>query len=156
VRGIAVVERLRGSGGTEFGVPGSIAKAEHEPLDARELKRQLALLRATWAVFDRIAAGAVGVELTKGPRGGGRELPKIIDHVREAEIAYLAQLGSRAPEDPELLRRAFTAALTAVATGQPVADPRNTKKPWPPRYTIRRSAWHVLDHAWEIEDRCTG
>jgi hypothetical protein len=24
---------------------------------------------------------------------------------------------------------------------------------WPPRYFVRRVAWHVLDHAWEIEDR---
>jgi hypothetical protein len=23
----------------------------------------------------------------------------------------------------------------------------------PPRYAIRRIAWHVLDHAWEIEDK---
>ena len=24
---------------------------------------------------------------------------------------------------------------------------------WPWRYVVRRIAWHVLDHAWEIEDR---
>ena len=24
---------------------------------------------------------------------------------------------------------------------------------WPPRYAARRLAWHVLDHAWEIEDK---
>ena len=52
-----------------------------------------------------------------------------------------------------LLRRAFAEALTAVATGQPLDNPRNTRKPWTPRYAVRRSAWHVLDHAWEIEDR---
>ena len=28
------------------------------------------------------------------------------------------------------------------------ADPK-----WPVRYWIRRTAWHVLDHAWEIEDK---
>ncbi|MBA2632867.1 MAG: hypothetical protein H0U86_07720 [Chloroflexi bacterium] len=161
VRGVKVVERLTGGGGTEFGVPGSMAKSERDPLDAHDLKRMLALLRASWAVFDRVAAGAVGVELLKGPRGGGRDLPKIIGHVPEAEVAYLAQLGSRSPaaadEDPgrpmALLRRTFTDALTAIATGHPVADPRNTQKPWPPRYAVRRSAWHVLDHAWEIQDR---
>jgi hypothetical protein len=26
---------------------------------------------------------------------------------------------------------------------------------WPPRYASRRLIWHVLDHAWEIEDRAT-
>jgi hypothetical protein len=24
---------------------------------------------------------------------------------------------------------------------------------WPVRYAARRIAWHVLDHAWEIEDK---
>jgi hypothetical protein len=24
---------------------------------------------------------------------------------------------------------------------------------WAPRYLIRRTAWHVLDHAWELEDK---
>ena len=27
------------------------------------------------------------------------------------------------------------------------------RAPWPPRYAARRLIWHVLDHAWEIEDR---
>jgi hypothetical protein len=46
-------------------------------------------------------------------------------------------------------------ALAARVQGKPVADPRETKRPWSPRYFARRSAWHVLDHAWEIEDRST-
>ncbi len=44
-------------------------------------------------------------------------------------------------------------ALTARARGKPIADPRQTKRPWSPRYYTRSSAWHALDHAWEIEDR---
>ena len=24
---------------------------------------------------------------------------------------------------------------------------------WPALFAVRRSAWHALDHAWEIEDR---
>lgn len=32
--------------------------------------------------------------------------------------------------------------------GAPVVE-----KGWPPRYAARRIAWHVLDHAWQIEDR---
>ena len=27
---------------------------------------------------------------------------------------------------------------------------------WPVRYAFRRIAWHVLDHAWEIEDKSDG
>ena len=160
-RGLDVLERIKGDGGTEFGVPGKRAASEDEPVSAADLRRLLALLQASWTAFDGAAKKAVGVELTKGPRGGGRELPKIIEHVRDAEVAYLGQLGSRAPAAADetdakpmaLLRRAFAEALTAVATGEPLENPRNTRKPWTPRYTVRRSAWHVLDHAWEIEDR---
>lgn len=160
-RGLDVVERIRGDGGTEFGVPGKPAASEDEPVSAADLRRLRALLHASWTIFDAAAEKAVGVELTKGPRGGGRELPKIVEHVREAEVAYVGQLGSRAPasadEDPAkpmaLLRRAFAHTLTAVCTGEPVKNPRNTRKPWSPRYAVRRAAWHVLDHAWEIEDR---
>ncbi|HYI66778.1 MAG TPA: hypothetical protein VEW95_07645 [Candidatus Limnocylindrales bacterium] len=160
-RGLDVVQRITGDGGTEFGVPGKPAASENEPVSAADLKRLLALLQASWAVFDAAAKKAIGVELTKGPRGGGRELPKIIEHVREAEVAYLGQLGSRAPTAADeaaakpmaKLRRTFADAMTAVATGKPIKDPRNTRKPWTPRYTVRRSAWHVLDHAWEIQDR---
>ena len=164
VTGLDVVERLRGGSGTEFGVPGAWTKSESDPVNAAERRRLIGLLEAAWATFDSSAKKAVGVELTKGPRGGGRELSKIIGHVREAEAAYLGQLGSRPPpaggEDPKrpmaLLRAAFVTALEDAVAGRPFANPRNTKRPWSVRYTIRRSAWHVLDHAWEIEDRSSG
>jgi hypothetical protein len=162
-RGLEVVERLKGDGGTEFGVPGKPAAAEDEAITASDLRRLIAILRASWSIFDAAAKKAVGVELTKGPRGGGRDLPKIIEHVREAEVAYLGQLGSRAPAAADesdakpmaLLRRAFTDALTAIVAGQPTENPRNTRKPWTPRYAVRRATWHVLDHAWEIQDRAS-
>ncbi|MGI8998193.1 MAG: hypothetical protein ACR2GO_00560 [Candidatus Limnocylindria bacterium] len=112
----------------------------------------LALLRAAWATFDAAAAGAAGVSLRLGPRGGGRQVPKIIDHVREAESAYLGQLGSRLPNASEL-HDAFADAVTARAACEPPAQPNRVTKPWSPRYAVRRAAWHVLDHAWEIEDR---
>ena len=161
---LEIVERLKGGSGTEFGVPGASAKGEAKPVTPAELERLVALLRASWAAFDAAHGRAVGVELTTGPRGGGRELEKIVGHVREAEAAYLGQLGSRPPnaadEDPEkpmaLLRTALVSALEDAAAGRPFANPRNTKRPWSVSYTIRRAAWHVLDHAWEIEDRSAG
>ncbi len=161
VAGLEVVQRLRGDGGTEFGVPGKPAQAEEEHLSAKDLDRFAALLRASWAIFDAAARTAEGVRLTVGPRGGGRTRAKVIDHVREAEVAYLWKLGSRAPaasdepasEPMKRLRRTFLDALTAVATGEEPADPSGARTRWPPRYAVRRSAWHVLDHAWELEDR---
>lgn len=158
---LEVVERLRGGSGTDFGVPGEAPKADDGPLGASELRRQQDLLKASWAAFDRALKAADGVELTKGPRGGGRDQDKMTGHVLDAEHAYLGQLGSRSPKGPfddvmaemRAVRATAQEVLAARVSGKPVADPRNTKKPWLPRYFVRRSAWHALDHAWEIEDR---
>lgn len=158
---VEIVERLKGDGTTEFGAPGAPAAAEADPIPPDDLDRLLALLQAAWATFDDAAARAEGVTLTTGPRGGGRALEKIVGHVRDAEVAYLSKLGSRSPkadeEDPAapmaLLRATFVDALAAVSRGEPVADPSRTRTTWPPRYAVRRAAWHVLDHAWELEDR---
>jgi hypothetical protein len=153
---LEVVERLKGNATTEFGAPGVSLKADDRPLDTKELKRQTAILEASWRAFDRAAEGACGIPLTKGPRGGGRDLPKMTEHVAGAEQAYLSALGSRAPGKPEALRQTVVAALAARAAGKPVADPNKVQKLWSPRFYLRRSAWHALDHAWEIEDRSGG
>ena len=150
-----LVERLDGGAGTEFGVPSATPKADARKLDPKELDRQRALLEAAWATFDAAAEVARGVELRKGPRGGGRDLDKMIGHVHEAEAAYLHQIGSRPPKGAEMaeLRAASLGALAALADGQPPPNANRVKRPWVPRYFVRRSAWHALDHAWEIEDR---
>jgi hypothetical protein len=160
VDAIEVTERVRGGSGTEFGMPATPARAEEEPI-ADDLDRLIALLRAAWDTFDEAMAAADGRRLATGPRGGGRDLARIVDHVRDAEVAYLSKLGSRAPgasdrpsaERMSALRMAFTDALTAIASGEPVPTPSRTQKLWSPRYAVRRTAWHVLDHAWELQDR---
>ena len=161
VADIDVAQRVRGDGGTDFGVPGKPAKAENEPMTPRDVERALAILRASWAAFDAAARAAEGVRLAVGPRGGGRSLAKIVVHVREAEVAYLWKLGGRAPsasdETPrhpmKRLRATWVETLTAVAGGAEPSNPSGARKRWPPRYAVRRTAWHVLDHAWELEDR---
>ncbi|HEX7067113.1 MAG TPA: hypothetical protein VF295_02845 [Candidatus Limnocylindria bacterium] len=155
LRGVSVVERLDGGASTEFGIPSLPAADEARALDARELKRLIALLRAAWDEFDAAAKKAHGVSLRLGPRGGGRQVPKMVEHVREAEGAYVAQLGSRVAGSAsmETLREAFLAALTARASGDEPPNPNKVRKRWLPRYAVRRSAWHALDHAWEIQDR---
>lgn len=151
-----VAERLRGGATTEFGAPGEIPAADERDLDPSELERQLRLLAAVWNAFHAAGERARGIELRKGPRGGGRDLPKMVEHVLGAEMGYLAKLGARyrgAPDDAAELRRVAVATIRAVARDEPIPDPTAVKRRWPPRYFIRRSAWHVLDHAWEIEDR---
>jgi hypothetical protein len=153
-----IVQRLVGGSGTDFGVPSVAARADDARLTKSDLTRFLAILEGSWAAFDRAARAAEGKTLRVGPRGGGRSVEKMTGHVLEAEVAYLSQLGSRAPkvdgaERMRVVRRTVVAAFEARVLGKPLDDPANTKKLWTPRYFARRSAWHTLDHAWELEDR---
>lgn len=134
------------SGGvtTDFGAPDARGPWDEAPLDAAEAERLTARLSACWRAFDRIAADSPAV-LRKGPCGGGRDTGPIVDHVREAERSYGRSVGVRVPPGtpwPEQ-RAALVAQLRAGVSGGS----------WPARYAIRRIAWHVLDHAWEIEDK---
>ncbi|HEX2766022.1 MAG TPA: hypothetical protein VHR55_05265 [Candidatus Limnocylindria bacterium] len=154
-RGVEIVEQLAGGGGTEFGVPSGVATDEQEPLTGADLDRSIALLEAAWATFDHAAKRAEGTPLRLGPRGGGRQIPKIVEHVREAEGGYVHQLGVKVRRDASVtdLRTSFVDALRRLAAGEPFPEPNRVRKPWTARYAVRRSAWHALDHAWEIEDR---
>jgi len=150
-----VAERIRGNASTEFGAPGTPPKEDSRPASAGDLTRLEQILRACWAAFDRALAAAEGVELRKGPRGGGRDLNRIRAHVFESESAYLGLLGGKvAPAAThDEMREAFIEALVARAAGElPDTGPRGGTR-WSPRYAARRAAWHLLDHAWEIEDR---
>jgi hypothetical protein len=132
------------SGMADFGAPGAVGPWDDEPLSSRELGRQIRLLEACWHYLDEVAAVAPA-ELRKGPRGGGRDRDRMLDHVREAERAYSPKVGCRIPP-----RTPWPEHRQMLAAGLRAA-PADTS--WPVRYTIRRCAWHVLDHAWEIEDR---
>jgi hypothetical protein len=160
VTDLEIVHRLKGSSGTDFGVPGRWPDEDQLPIGRAERERLVAILEGSWAAFDAAARAARGIELRKGPRGGGRDLEKIVDHVREAEEAYVVQLGAkrtvmeRGIGDATARRRAAVLdVLARKAAGKPLPDPNAVGKPWNPRYFVRRTAWHVLDHAWEIEDR---
>ena len=160
---LEVVQKVKGDATTDFGAPSKEISADKEPYDDEEGKLHERVLKACWRAFDRAAAGAVGVELRKGPRGGGRDLDKIVDHVREADEGYLRSLGYRPPktdgDDPDermsALRDAIVAGFRARAKGEPPENPGRSGKRWSPRYFVRRSAWHAIDHVWEIEDRST-
>jgi hypothetical protein len=151
---LEVVERVKGKGATDFGIPHEVTRADSEPLTARQAARQVELMRAAWAVLDRVAK-ASPAELRKGPRGGGRDRDKMLDHVLGAEAAYARKLGIKHPQ-PELgdtraikaLRDELAETLRGASDGSPLVP-----KGWPPRYAMRRIAWHVLDHAWEMQDR---
>jgi hypothetical protein len=152
-----VLERIRGDATTDFGAPGRVPERDSRPLAATEAARLAALLRATWDVFDGVARKAPAA-LRKGPRGGGRDRDAIVQHVLNAEAAYVRKLGLKLAEPGAGDRAAIKAFRDAVeqavktARGAPAVD----LKRWPVRYFVRRTAWHAIDHAWEIEDRSTG
>ena len=161
-----VVERLEGTATTDFGAPDAAPSADQRPMDEAELARQQRLLGACWDAFDAALEAHASVELRKGPRGGGRDQAAIASHVASAEHAYLTALGARhrtgasgdANTETASLRHAVLEALRAAAlgtqtSGDEIDEPRRRRKLWTPRYFVRRAAWHVLDHAWEIEDR---
>ena len=162
ISAFVVTEQLQGNATTDYGVPGLAPTGDARPLADDELRRLRVLLRACWRVFDATAEMAQGRALRTGPRGGGRGLAGIVEHVLGAERGYLSSLGGKISPSADselsarLVREAILATLEVSAHGE-IAErgPRGGKR-WSPRYFVRREVWHVLDHVWEIENRLTG
>ena len=85
-------------------------------------------------------------------------------HVIEAERAYEGALGLKVKssdlEETADVREALADSHERVLEGLAVVAPIGTPPPgprggarWPARYFVRRVAYHVVDHTWEIEDR---
>jgi hypothetical protein len=140
----SVIGRLPGSATTDFGAPDARGPWDDEPLDAATADRHTGLLEASWRAFDQVVAASPAA-LRRGPRGGGRDRDAIADHVREAERAYGRKIGVRVPP-----RTPWEDQRVALATS--LRD-GTAGGPWPAQYALRRLAWHVLDHAWEIRDK---
>jgi hypothetical protein len=150
----SVVDRVPGDATTDFGAPGAFAPEDGEPSTARQAKRAAVLVQASWEYFAEVLAGSPA-ELRKGPRGGGRDRDKMAAHVVDAERSYARKIGVRHPpvrfDDADALavmRSQIIGVLTRASDGEPAVP-----KGWPVRYAARRIAWHVLDHAWEMQDR---
>src|SRR5262249_20967567 len=92
--------------------------------------------------------------LQHGPRGGGRDRERIVQHTLGAEQDWAAKVGVRMPEGSlstetglSAYRDAYCAAIRAHhAEGKQA-------RAWPIRYLIRHTNLHTLDHAWEMEDK---
>jgi hypothetical protein len=151
-----VVENRVGTGSTDFwGISFSPSGLEHEPMDDTEIDRKIGLLRACWRFFDAVAA-RVSADMRKGPRGGGRDRDQIMRHtIRTERELFAKRLGLRVPEGGPLtpknlrdFRESYVAAMRAYNAG----DGRRMRS-WNLPFLIRHSAYHVMDHAWEMEDK---
>jgi hypothetical protein len=154
---LEVVEDKVGTGSTDFwGISFSPSATEQGPMAEAELERAITLLRACWAFFDDVAA-RVSPEMRKGPRGGGRDRDQIIRHtIRTESEDFAKQVGLRIPERAALTpdglrqhREAYVAAMRAYNAG----EVRRRMRSWTLPFLIRHSAFHTLDHAWEMEDK---
>jgi hypothetical protein len=154
---LEVVEDKIGTGSTDFwGISFSPSAAEQGPLGEAELERAIALLRASWAFFDAVAA-RVSPEMRKGPRGGGRDRDRIVRHaIRTESEDFAKRVGLRIPEGAALTpdglrqhREDYVAAMRAYNAG----EIRRRMRSWTLPFLIRHSAYHMLDHAWEMEDK---
>jgi hypothetical protein len=155
---LEVVEDRVGTGSTDFwGISFSPSSAEQqEPMGEAELERGITLLRACWAFFDGVAT-RVSPEMRKGLRGGGRDRDQIIRHtIRTESENFARRVGLRIPEGaaltPDGLRRhreTYVAAMHAYNAG----EVKRRMRSWTLPFLIRHSAFHTLDHAWEMEDK---
>ncbi len=154
---LEVVEDKVGTGSTDFwGISFSPCEAEQGPMGEVELERGIALLQACWAFFDGVAA-RVSPVMRKGPRGGGRDRDRIISHtIRVESEDFARQVGLQTPENAALTpdglrhhRDAYVAAMRAYNAG----EVKKRMRSWTLPFLIRHSAFHTLDHAWEMEDK---
>ncbi len=153
---LEIVEDRVGPGSTDFwGISYAPSSLEREPMSDAELDRKIKLLRACWQYFDDVAA-RVSAEMRTGPRGGGRDRDRIIRHtIRVESEEFAKRLGLRIPECAALTpagllehRRTYLAAMREYNTGE-----GKRMRSWNLPYLIRHSAYHTMDHAWEMEDK---
>jgi hypothetical protein len=154
LKGVEIVERYQGTGSTDFwGISFAFSKYDGQSMSSEELKRQLSLMRACWTFFDRVRARA-SAEMRKGPRGGGRDRDRIILHTLGVEQEWARKVGVLLPkgavvtdsEELKAYRNAYCSAVRAFHSED------KTARNWPIRFLIRHTAYHTMDHAWEMED----
>jgi hypothetical protein len=154
---LEIVEDRIGTGSTDFwGISFSPSSTEHGPMDEAELDRKITILQACWTFFDDVAA-RVSPEMRPGPRGGGRDRNRIIRHtIRNESEEFAKQVGLRIPEEAALSpdglrqhRETYVAAMRDYNAGKVERKMRS----WTLPFLIRHSAFHTLDHAWEMQDK---
>lgn len=150
-----IVERYPGSGSTDFwGISFAFSSIDKQPVSSEALEHEIKLMQACWTFFDGVRS-RVSAEMQKGPRGGGRDRDRIVRHTLGTEMAdWAPKLGlpilfseDMTEEIVNTHRAAYCEAIRAYHTEGKMA------RTWPLRYLIRHTAYHTMDHAWEMEDK---
>lgn len=155
-----VVERVQGNATTDFGAPAVLLPADQQPLTGANIERLTSLLTACWSTFDDVFL-SIPAELRgkKPERGRSPDVMRL--HLLEADLMHLSGLGpayqkpdpARIAEQEAQVREQMLAALRAIPTDKEPVPRRKSGFTWTPRFAARRSAWHALDHAWELQGR---
>jgi hypothetical protein len=151
---VDVVEHYAGTASTDFwGISFAFSSIDRQDLTSGALERELTLMQACWAFFDEVRL-RVSTQMKKGPRGGGRDRDHIVGHTLRAEQDWAKKIGVPTPQGAMLSdeglqahRDAYCNAIRAFHAEGKMA------RTWPLRYLIRHTAYHTLDHAWEMEDK---
>ena len=157
IKTIEVVERYAGTGSTDFrGISFAFSSIDKQGMSGDELERELSLMQACWAFFDDVRR-RVSAEMQKGPRGGGRDRDHIVRHTFAAEQQWAKKIGILTPDGAMLTdaglkshRQAYCLAIREYHAHDKLAG---KVAKWPLRYLIRHTAFHTMDHAWEMEDK---
>lgn len=151
---IDVVERYPGSGSTDFwGISFAFSDIDRQDLSSERLERELTLMRACWSFFDAVRS-RVSAEMQKGPRGGGRDRDRIVRHTVATEADWAKKLGLATPPDGTLMEEGLSAHRDAYCSAiRTFHSQGKMARAWPLRYLIRHTAYHTMDHAWEMEDK---
>ena len=154
VNRVDVVERYDGTSSTDFwGISFAFSSIDKQAMSSEALDRELQLMQACWAFFDDVRS-RVSAELKKGPRGGGRDRDRIVRHTIAAQLDWAKKLGIRTTGDAPLSKQELDAHRAAYCEAiRSFHSEGKMARTWPLRYLIRHTAYHTLDHAWEMEDK---
>ena len=157
ITAVDVVEHYPGTGSTDFwGISFAFSSIDQQSMSGDELERELTLMRACWAFFDDVRS-RVSAEMQRGPRGGGRDRDHIVRHTFAAELDWAKMIGVLNPDGAMLTGEGLKAHRDAYCHA--IRDYHSQGKlagkmaKWPLRFLIRHTAFHTLDHAWEMEDK---
>ncbi len=155
-----VVERVPGNATTDFGAPAVLLEADQQPLTGADIEKLTSLLTACWSTFDDVFL-SIPAELRSKKPEKGRSPDAMRLHLLEADLMHLSGFGpaykhpdpARMTEQEAEVREQILAGLRAVPRDVAPVLRRKAGFVWTPRFATRRSAWHALDHAWELQGR---
>jgi hypothetical protein len=157
IKNVKVVDQYPGTGSTDFwGISFAFSSIDKQGMSVDELERELMLMQACWAFFDDVRR-RVSAEMQKGPRGGGRDRDHIVHHTFAAEQDWARMIGVLTPDGAMLTGKGLKAHRDAYCHA--IQDYHSQGKSagkmakWPLRFLIRHTAFHTMDHAWEMEDK---